>query len=174
MNSYSYRDSDAKVANCDSRATVQGVRADSRFLDSIDDVFSALLIAGAVVSVRNGALSIKVKPGVSLPRDVGQAASRSKLALAVRAAVPCGRCGADQNVEHGKGYQLTWCTHCDVTELVQRSAGVPSGFWIEYAERAPCKTCPRVGPTHGGWCLWCVAKREGVDWNERLREMEER
>lgn len=150
------------MANCDSRATAGG------FLDSIEDIFSALLIAGAVVSVRNGALSVKTKPGVAIPSDVGRAAAHSKLALTVHASSICARCGADQGVEHGRGYVMTWCGPCELTEIRRRHPGQPMGFFVEYAERANCKTCPRVGPTHNGWCLWCLAKREGVDWDERL------
>ena len=169
MNTYSYKGSDSKVANCDSRATD---RVNSGFLDSIADVFATLLSTGAVVSVRRGVLSIKTLAGCSLPRDVGQAAARSKMALIVHASVVCGVCGADTEVEHAIGYQLTWCPACDVTLMARRSTDRPMGFWVEYAERASCKTCPRVGPTHGGWCMWCLAKREGIDWNERLSEFE--
>lgn len=140
----------------------------SGFLDTIEDVFSALLTSGAVLSVRGGALSVKLKPGVALPRDVGRAAAHSRLALTVHASSTCARCGADQPVEHGRGYVLTWCGPCEFAEIRRRSADRPMGFFVEYAERANCKTCPRVGPTHNGWCLWCLAKREGVDWDERL------
>ncbi len=142
------------------------------FPDTVDDIFSALLIAGAVVSVRRGTLAIKVRSSSRLPTNVGRAAARSKMALTVHAASVCERCGADQNVEHAIGYALTWCSSCDVTVATARTPGRSMGLFTDYLERSSCKTCPRVGETHNGWCLWCVAKREGVDWDARLAEVE--
>lgn len=135
------------------------------FLDSIEDVFSALLVAGAELRVRDGALTILAKPG-SIPRDVGRAAHAARLALAEHATIACERCGGDQAVVHTFGCVTTHCAPCTLTIARRRDPSRRMDHGRDYLERAACKTCPRVGETFFGWCAWCLAKREGVNWDE--------
>jgi hypothetical protein len=121
----------------------------------------ALFTAGAAVASIGGALRIKAKPG-AVSRELGQAAAKARLALAVEVAAgaECSTCLAPMSVEETRTYRLVWCQPCGNFLAGPKIAGVPMGLWTDYDERGACRTCPWEGGTYNGRCLRCIEREE--------------
>jgi hypothetical protein len=122
----------------------------------IEDIFNALINAGAVLSARDGQLSIRAQKG-SIPADVGRAAAKSKIALTVFCEIDCHVCGLDQFVQRGKVATLVYCWGC--LEMRVRPAGSRDWTVVVYERAATCCQCGAFGRAYDGWCWGCLERR---------------
>lgn len=129
--------------------------------DKTAEVLSGLLLHGTIIAVRDGKLEVRSTPSMEpLPRSLGAAASKLKLALVAELGVECSMCGGVQYVEHGLNYVMTSCGRCASTTLRAKYANKSMGYWSAHTRKANdfCGTCGVIAETFGGTCVVCLEK----------------
>lgn len=127
------------------------------------EVVAGLLACGTTVAVRGGQLVVRALPATpSIPRELGRAANKLKLAIVAELAVACSGCGASSYVEYGLNYVLSGCSACGSARLAAKNPDRPMGYWTANVRKANdfCGECQVITETLAGKCLVCWEKDE--------------